>query len=302
MKIHLNFVISTLKTGGNTMYVNAAYLNNYLPEIIDETIPLKVTSCGNYKMKSRDVFQTRRDKGRGDYQILYVDSGKGHFFIDGKEHIVPAGNMVIYYPNSPQLYRYYCKDKTSVYWVHFTGAHVQAIFDHYNIPRESGVIHSGVSPDYQWLFSQIIRELQTNRTKSDEMLTLLLINILMFVNRSLEMKTKFADTTEKEITYAMYHFRENFNKEINIDDYARECNISVCWFIRCFKQVTGQTPLQYIISLRISNAQMLLETTDYTIAQIAQEVGYDNPLYFSRLFHKQTGVSPNQYRKKLRYI
>ena len=100
----------------------------------------------------------------------------------------------------------------------------------------------------------------------------------------------------------MYHFRENFNKEINIDDYARECNISVCWFIRCFKQVTGQTPLQYIISLRISNAQMLLETTDYTIAQIAQEVGYDNPLYFSRLFHKQTGVSPNQYRKKLRYI
>ncbi len=279
------------------MYVNSAYLNNQIPEIVDDTIPLKITSCGKYKMKSRDVFQTKRDRGRADYQIIYIDSGKAHFFINGKEHIVSAGNMVIYYPNVPQHYRYYNKEKTTVYWVHFTGSHVQRILDHYNIPKETGIIHSGTSPDYQWLFGQMIRELQTCRPKNDEMLTLLLRNILILVNRSLEMKTKFADTTEKEITYAMYHFRENFNKEISIDDYASECNISVCWFIRCFKQVTGQTPLQYIISLRISNAQMLLETTSYTIAQIAQEVGYDNPLYFSRLFRKQVGVSPNNYRK-----
>ena len=58
------------------------------------------------------------------------------------------------------------------------------------------------------------------------------------------------------------------------------------------------TPLQYVINLRISNAQMLLETSDYTISQIAESVGYENALYFSRLFHKQTGISPKEYRKK----
>lgn len=184
-----------------------------------------------------------------------------------------------------------------MYWVHFTGSYVQTILDHYNIPKKTGVIHSGASPDYQWLFSQMIRELQINRTKSDEMLTLLLRNILILVSRMLEMTTRFTDTTEKAIAYAMYYFRENFNKEISIEEYAYECNMSECWFIRCFKQVTGQTPLQYIISLRISNAQMLLETTDYTVSQIAHKVGYDNPLYFSRLFHKQTGFSPNKYRQ-----
>lgn len=42
---------------------------------------------------------------------------------------------------------------------------------------------------------------------------------------------------------------------------------------------------------------MMLETSDYTIAQIAENVGYENALYFSRIFHKQTGISPKEYRK-----
>ena len=58
------------------------------------------------------------------------------------------------------------------------------------------------------------------------------------------------------------------------------------------------TPLQYILSLRINNAQSLLETTKYNITEIASFVGYDNPLYFSRIFKKQAGMSPSEYRKK----
>mgnify|MGYP004481887437 FL=1 len=54
--------------------------------------------------------------------------------------------------------------------------------------------------------------------------------------------------------------------------------------------------MQYIISLRIANAKMLLETTDYSIKEIGCIVGYDNPLYFSRLFSKYTGISPAKYR------
>ena len=58
--------------------------------------------------------------------------------------------------------------------------------------------------------------------------------------------------------------------------------------------------MQFITSIRITNSQMLLETTNYAVNEIAHIVGYDNPLYFSRLFHKQKGCSPSEYRKLLK--
>lgn len=73
--------------------------------------------------------------------------------------------------------------------------------------------------------------------------------------------------------------------------------MSVNWFIRNFKKYTGSTPMQFIVGIRINNAQMLLETTTYSINEISKIVGYDNQLYFSRLFHKWKGYSPREYRK-----
>ena len=58
--------------------------------------------------------------------------------------------------------------------------------------------------------------------------------------------------------------------------------------------------MQYILSLRLANAQSLLDTTDYTVTQIAALVGYENPLYFSRLFKKHLGMSPQTYRNRRR--
>ncbi len=57
--------------------------------------------------------------------------------------------------------------------------------------------------------------------------------------------------------------------------------------------------MHYILMNRINNATSLLETTDYNIAEISTIVGYENPMYFSRLFKKQKGVSPTDYRKLL---
>ena len=64
-----------------------------------------------------------------------------------------------------------------------------------------------------------------------------------------------------------------------------------------FKQYMGISPAQYILSLRIMNAQNLLERGVYNIREVAEVVGYENPLYFSRVFKKEVGMSPTEYRK-----
>ena len=84
-----------------------------------------------------------------------------------------------------------------------------------------------------------------------------------------------------------------------MNDYAESLHISTNWFIRNFKLYMKISPAQYILSLRMVNAQSLLENTEYNIGEIAEIVGYDNPLYFSRVFKKEYGVSPAQYRKNL---
>ena len=97
---------------------------------------------------------------------------------------------------------------------------------------------------------------------------------------------------------AVAYFHEHFSQDLRVDAYARSLHISTAWFIHAFTRHTGQTPNQYLLSLRIASAQSLLEQTGDTVTEIAAIVGYDNPLYFSRLFKKQTGLSPRQYREK----
>ena len=94
------------------------------------------------------------------------------------------------------------------------------------------------------------------------------------------------------------YFNENYNTKISIDDYAESLHINTNWFIHNFKQYAGMSPVQYILSLRMVDAQSLLEWTNYSIKEISEIVGYENPLYFSRVFKKEIGKLPVQYRKE----
>ena len=105
-----------------------------------------------------------------------------------------------------------------------------------------------------------------------------------------------------DMAEAVEYFRANYNKPVSIEEYASSHNISVSWFIQNFKQYTNTTPAQYVQFLRTTNAKSLLETTSYNISEISNLVGYENPLYFSRFFKKQFGVSPSQFRKQLEHV
>ncbi|MDO5409871.1 MAG: helix-turn-helix domain-containing protein [Lachnospiraceae bacterium] len=284
------------------MYINSAYLNNSRQHFMDKSKPLVVGSCGTYHLFTRPRLPTFRPKGRIDYQLLYIAAGKAHFYFQKDvEEIVTAGHMVLYRPKEMQKYVYYGEDQTEVYWVHFTGRDVKQLLRKYRLPQKGHVFYTGTSPDYQRLFRKMIQELQMCKPFYEDFLAILLQQIFVLISRQLTDSgsgKKLNDYAQNEAEAAAVYFNQHYNKEICIEKYAASRNMSTSWFIRNFRQYNGITPMKYILSIRISNAQHLLETTAYNINEIADIVGYDNPLYFSRLFKKQVGLSPSEYRRQ----
>lgn len=282
------------------MYLNSGYLNNSRLPFKDKSAPLIVGSCGTYRLLSRERLPTRRPRGRLDYQLLYVASGKTHFIINGEDRVVTAGHMVLYLPRQEQDYVYYSKDKPEVYWVHFTGSDVKNILRRYEIPLGDPVFYCGVASAYVDLFKEMIGELQDCRVGFQELLSMYLRQVFLLVQRSrLEQKPVVSTYLQEEMENARRYFSEHYNENIHIEDFAVSRSMSVSWFLRNFKQVVGMSPMHYILMNRINNAVSLLETTNYNINEISTIVGYENPMYFSRLFKKQKGVSPTEYRKLL---
>ena len=283
------------------MYINSGYLNNSRLPFKDKSRPLIVGSCGTYRLKTVKRLPTWRPRGRLDYQLLYVVSGKTHFYFDGKERIVTAGHMVLIQPRQEQHYEYFGAEKPEVYWVHFTGGNVKNILRKYEIPMDDPVFYSGVSSTYSYIFKEMINELQTCRTGFEELLVMYLKQIFLLVQRTRqEQKPSVATYIQEEMEYARRYFNEHYNEDISIQNFAESRNMSVSWFNRNFKQVVNHTPMQYLLVIRINNAASLLETTDYSMSEIAAIVGYEDALYFSRLFRKIKGVSPREYRNLLK--
>lgn len=286
------------KEDGIEMYFNSGYLNNSRLDFKDYTKPLVVGSCGTYRLKKRPMLPTYWKKGRRDYQILYVASGKAHFWFNGIEEIVDSGHMVLYKPKEVQKYVYYVEDHPEVFWIHFTGYDIKNILEYHGISLDQHVFYSGTLPEYKMSFRKIIRELQQCEYGYEDYIASLFNNILLLVSRQQQNGENYTVTIPEEIEMAVSYFNENYNTKISVAQYAESLHISTNWFIRNFKQHMKISPAQYLLSLRMVNAQSLLENTDYSVGEIAEIVGYDNQLYFSRVFKKEYGISPAQYRKR----
>lgn len=283
------------------MYINSGYLNNSKLPFKDKSQPLIVGSCGTYRLKTHKKLPTWAPRGRVDWQLLFVASGKTHFYIGGKDQIVTAGHMVLFQPKEEQHYEYFGEDKPEVYWVHFTGSSVKEILRSYDIPLDEHIFFAGTPAAYTQLFKNMIEEFQSCKVGYREMLEMNLRQLFLMIQRTrLEKPPLVTTAVQQEMDFARQYFHEHYNEPINIEEYAQSRHTSISLFMRNFKKVYGVSPKQYILNIRMNNAQNLLESTDYTVAEIAAIVGYDNALYFSRIYHKQKGQAPSDYRKKMK--
>lgn len=88
------------------------------------------------------------------------------------------------------------------------------------------------------------------------------------------------------------------DSQFGIPDAVKKIGVSYEYMRHCFKEEIGQTPLEYLTTMRIRQAkQYLITTKHYSISDIAYMCGFSDPYYFSRCFKKHTGISPYNYRK-----
>lgn len=260
---------------------------------VNNDVPLLVSSAGHYKVLTTPKYTTYREKGRTDYQILYVASGVATFVFDGQSQRLHAGSFVIYKPNQTQYYSYNLTDKTDMYWIHFTGNSVESLLEQYNLSDKQVYIVEA-STKYIELCEKLIYELQLKRYIFSEVTAVMFLELLGHIARDLQKRKEIYDET---IEQALVYFHKNYNTDIALEEYAKKCNMTICWFARQFKNRTGRSPKQYITDIRLSNAKILLNSTDKTIGEIAEMCGYENQLYFSRVFKKYVGISPREYRE-----
>jgi len=107
-------------------------------------------------------------------------------------------------------------------------------------------------------------------------------------------------TQDERMKRVLEYVHSHISDSINIEQLADVACITKPYFIRLFKHEFGFPPVQYINRKKVERAQLLLFTTDKAVKEVAFILGFSDQNYFIRLFHKLTGITPQEYRRKLR--
>ncbi|MBP3360488.1 MAG: helix-turn-helix domain-containing protein [Clostridia bacterium] len=247
---------------------------------------LQVNSCGiNFSWENPII--TFRKRGRIDYHIVYVSEGCCEAEYDTETIVMKKGGFVLYPPNMPQ--RYKLNENSKTVWLHFNGYMAEKILDEAKL--DCGVHKISFSAPVEKMLIQLISEHNRSLFVSNEkgILLSLLYTLGKLVNNIYSTDSKINDCISFIVT--------NYSSQISVRELAAYCNLSRGRFMHLFRETAGMPPHSYQQMLRINNSKTMLSSTDLSIAEISRLSGYDDPLYFSRLFKKITGLSPKQFRE-----
>ncbi len=117
------------------------------------------------------------------------------------------------------------------------------------------------------------------------------------VNNSQSNLSKTADPIETAVRQAASHIELHYLENLSLDKLVASHGISQSSFLRVWNRIFGVPPSRYITKIKITEATHLLIQTSMRINEVAESLNFDDPLYFSRKFKKETGYSPKEYRR-----
>jgi len=127
----------------------------------------------------------------------------------------------------------------------------------------------------------------------------LVVRLMQTQARTLLLSPETTFANVNRLAHVAQYINKHLNRSLQIKELADEACMSEPNFYRTFKHTFGMTPLEYINQQRIALASKLLRTTTRCLADISIECGFNNLTYFMKLFRRETGISPAQYRKQV---
>lgn len=122
------------------------------------------------------------------------------------------------------------------------------------------------------------------------------LQLITLLSREYSEQTKSCLSGVMKFGDILGYMERHYTEPIALDKLATRASLSKGAFIRSFKKHFGKTPLEYLIDIRLRKAADLLRTTNHSIGEIAEEVGFNDSNYFSRQFKKTLNVSPREWR------
>lgn len=255
----------------------------------DDSVPLLINCCGKQVFQTQDYF-LKRENGRLDYQIIYIYKGCGHFYLNEKWITLAAGSIVLFRPSEPQFYSYYAEEKPEIYWIHFTGNDCEEILRKYSIEN----CYIGENSSVKLLFQYIITELQLKKIHYEDIILSNFYILLSTIHRSLCQSLRHSEN-DFSIDRLICEINSKYMENWTVSSMADFCKLSESYFSHAFKQRMGIPPMQFLNHLRIEKAKEFLTANSMSVATVARLVGYEDPLYFSRVFRKSTGIAPHMF-------
>jgi len=257
-----------------------------------------ITDIGYYpKAKNHYV---ERPSGIKQHIIIYCTEGHGWLEINKKKVEIHPSQFIAIPANTPHKYGANEEKPWTIYWIHFKGEAASFIVELILKNSQNYKPYLSYNEDRIKLFEDIYANLEKGYGGD----TLRYVNMIFYhFLSSLIYEDKFNHSEKKEedlVDKTIGYMQDNLEKLIRLEEFANYANLSLSHFSAIFKTKTGYSPIEYFNQLKIQKACQYISFTTLSIKNIANKLGINDQYYFSRLFAKIMGSSPNDYRKKIK--
>jgi len=295
----LNEVFRNLNSFHESFNLLNFFIQPYIMHI--NNMPPKAMSNSSYKLHSHKAFE-----------CSIIMAGSITYTIEDRVIEISAGNSIII---PPGILHYWCATQaTTIFsFMLFISCHGDGSRERMNQLNNSITRLNYTIKNFTNMESDlgiIIKEAQNQNNGFDEKIQCFTRSIYIEIfrkllppqkptRRSLQLPPKRGNISASVVDLVRFYVQDNLSENIKIQDISSSIGISVNHLSRIFKKNHGDTIHQYIITRRIDNAVNLLQSTDRSVKDIATSVGYEDVDYFCRVFKKNKGMTPSQFRKKL---